>query len=228
MADTLAFVRRIIHRSFSQVRGDWRGFAMAFIVVAIPGILVDSLLSDREAVVASLPLGLFTAYVQLLLTFRTLHANGAAPPGYQTRDLTEARLPSVIAAGIFETLAVLLGLLLFVVPGIALMLLWSLTIPVLAAERLGATDAMRRSWGLARHALGRLLAIGMIFVLVVALAALMTAIIEVSIGEALWAYLLLGDVMLPIVTLFSAIVWTHAYLDLRTSEGPRNAPVYDD
>jgi hypothetical protein len=186
------------------------------------------MLDDRQAAVVSLPLGMFTTYVQLLLTFRSLHVNDAAPPGYRPRDLTEARLPSVIGAGIFEILAVLLGLLLFVVPGIVLMLLWSLTIPALAAERLGAINAMRRSWGLARHALGRLLAVGMIFVVVVALIMLMTAIIEVSIGERLWTYLLLGDIMLPFVILFSAIVWTHAYLDLRTGDGPRNAPVHDD
>lgn len=66
------------------------------------------------------------------------------------------RWPSLLGAVILVSLIVLVGYLLFVVPGVIWQLMFALTLPVLVVERCGVRRAMERSRELARGNLGKI------------------------------------------------------------------------
>ena len=215
MTEAIAFARRAFAEGAEYIRGD---LPMSLLVIGILATLsfsVDTFLPNPAAAAVNVGVSGLTVYLQILLTFRMLYANGAAPPGYTLAAKTEARVPSMIAVGFISGVAILLGLLVLVLPGLILMVFWSLTLPALAAERLGASDAMRRSWHLARPAFGCLALIGAVFVVAVALIFLMAVSVAYFVPHIGWLPTLITDVCFPIVILWSAPVWTAAYLELR-------------
>ncbi|AHE57505.1 glycerophosphoryl diester phosphodiesterase membrane domain-containing protein [Sphingomonas sanxanigenens] len=64
----------------------------------------------------------------------------------------------ILGLGILSGLAILLGFVLLVVPGIFLTVRWALSVPILVAEEVGPSDAMRRSWALTEGNFGPVLA----------------------------------------------------------------------
>jgi hypothetical protein len=92
---------------------------------------------------------------------------------YQTRAQDEAWRPAparlrecvgeVTAVWLIATLAVLAGLLLFVIPGLYLIAVWEVCVPVIVIERTGPLAALRRSRELIRghgwHVLGLIVAL---------------------------------------------------------------------
>ncbi|HZB24115.1 MAG TPA: glycerophosphoryl diester phosphodiesterase membrane domain-containing protein, partial [Gaiellaceae bacterium] len=62
----------------------------------------------------------------------------------------QPRLPAIIAAGLLAGLGIILGLILFVVPGLFLLTIWSLIIPAIVLEGKSAGDAFGRSRELVR------------------------------------------------------------------------------
>jgi len=63
---------------------------------------------------------------------------------------TRPRLPALIAAGIVAGLAIALGLLLLVVPGLFLLTRWALIPAVIVIEKRSAGESFDRSWQLTR------------------------------------------------------------------------------
>lgn len=59
-------------------------------------------------------------------------------------------LPSIIGAGLLAGIAIAIGLILLVIPGLFLATIWAVLIPVIVIERTGAIDAFRRSRALVR------------------------------------------------------------------------------
>ena len=126
-----------------------------------------------------------------------------------------ARFCSVLLISILVGLAVLVGLLLFVIPGIFLAVMFSVAIPALVVENRRGTDAMSRSWNLVKghfwHALG-------LIVLAFIIAAVVGGIIG-AIGGAIsdnwfvtWIFSSIAQI---IVAPFTALVSVLLYLDLR-------------
>ncbi|MEL7033133.1 MAG: hypothetical protein AAGL97_14810 [Pseudomonadota bacterium] len=61
------------------------------------------------------------------------------------------RYPAMLALTLLSGLGILVGVLLLVLPGLALAVLWAVAIPVLLAERVGPTDALRGSFDYIRR-----------------------------------------------------------------------------
>ena len=64
---------------------------------------------------------------------------------------TARRSPAILAAFVLIHLAELIGFVLLVIPGLMVMVLSSLTSPILALESSGPVESMRRSWSLVRR-----------------------------------------------------------------------------
>lgn len=71
----------------------------------------------------------------------------------------------IFAMSIVSTIAVGLGLILLVVPGVVLYLIWSVALPALVIERIGIFEALRRSAVLTKGAKWQILGISLIFLL---------------------------------------------------------------
>jgi hypothetical protein len=135
-----------------------------------------------------------------------------------------SRLIPLVAAYLAISIGVGLGLVALVVPGIFLAVKWSMTFPVIVAERAGAFQAMRRSWELTRgrwwRVCGALLVVVLIsfvlaFVILVAFGAAIAS--SDSISEALFAILITAATIGVLTVLYplTAAVVTVVYYDLR-------------
>ena len=136
--------------------------------------------------------------------------------------------PAFVGLTLVTSLAMSLGLLVLIVPGLVLWVLWSVTIPVLIQERNGIAGALHRSSRLTKDV--RWLVLALLLILLVA-GLVESAGVELVSGE--WqnsngaselrnptyvALLSAGDTML---SAFSATVIASLYVELRNSkEGP--------
>jgi hypothetical protein len=59
-------------------------------------------------------------------------------------------VPSLIGNGILKGIAVAIGLVLLIVPGLILLTIWAVTGPAIVVERQGVIDAFSRSWELVK------------------------------------------------------------------------------
>lgn len=110
--------------------------------------------------VAALVLAGLTVLVVSVLTWAILTGaiTRAAAGTFVGRDLRMdesyrygvARLGSIILIGVLVALAVLAGLIVFVIPGIFVLTRLSVSIPALVLEDRRGTDALRRSWNLVK------------------------------------------------------------------------------
>ena len=110
------------------------------------GLFVDALLP-------SLFVGLLNIIGLWLLQGAVTHAvaevyAGRAPTWQESLSTGFQRLPSLAGAVIMIGLGSLAGLVLCFLPGVWLYMMWFVTVPALVAERLGAWQAMSRSWDL--------------------------------------------------------------------------------
>jgi hypothetical protein len=161
-------------------------FMIIALLVGIPYILISfwtlASVGDMQAAAqtGSLPAGFWgmigIGMIVLLLTnvlsqsainygtFQDLRGQKASLGDSLSRGL--AMLPRVVVGAVLATLAVAIGSCLFVIPGLILLLMWWVFIPVVIVEGAGITDAFGRSraltkghrWGI----LGLLLIVGVI------------------------------------------------------------------
>lgn len=63
----------------------------------------------------------------------------------ETLNFTVSRLPSLLGAGIVTGILIVVGLICLVVPGIILAIMFSLVVPAIVIERVGALESLSRS-----------------------------------------------------------------------------------
>jgi hypothetical protein len=101
-----------------------------------------------------------------------------------------------------------IGLLLFIIPGVILALMWSVSMPALVVEDKGVFDSMSRSSELTKHnrmrILGVVLVVLAIYVVIVILGALLTAAIPVV---GIIALIVIGVLAYPYVAIISAVLY---------------------
>lgn len=125
------------------------------------------------------------------------------------------RFGSVLWISILVGLAVAVGLILFIIPGLIFLVMFAVAIPALVVENLRGTDSMSRSWNLVKghfwHAAG-------VVVLAFIIAAVVSGVIT-AIGGAIssnwfvsWIFQAIAQI---IVAPFAALVSVLLYLDLR-------------
>ena len=124
------------------------------------------------------------------------------------------RLPALIAAGVLAGLGILVGLILFIIPGLYLLTRWALIAPVVVLEKRSAGEAFTRSWELVKgHAwtvFGVIIVTGIGSAIVSGIIqGILRAILPDFLGD--W----LGAFAAHVVTApFVAIAWTMMYFQL--------------
>jgi hypothetical protein len=135
-----------------------------------------------------------------------------------------SRLLPLIVAYFVMSIAIGLGLVALLIPGIFLAIKWSMTFPAIVAERAGPFAAMGRSWDLTRghwwRTFGTLLVVLLIsfvlaFAILVALGAAVAS--SDSISEVAFAVLLTAVTIIVLAVLYplTASIVTVIYYDLR-------------
>ena len=137
----------------------------------------------------------------------------------ETFDAARPRLGSVIVGGILAALGIIVGLLLLIVPGLFLMTIWALIVPVIVLENRSAGESFSRSRELVRgHGWG-------VFGVIV-LTVLLLIGFEIVLGLILtpfadWLRGFISNIVSGTLTApFIAVVLTLLYFRLRGAKEP--------
>jgi hypothetical protein len=133
-------------------------------------------------------------------------------------------LGTLFVAGLLTGLGIALGFIALVIPGLFLLTRWILVTPAVVLERLGATDAMRRSWHLVRGHGWRVFAVILLTMLVSGIAQSVALAVFAFLPEFLQNWIG-GVVANSLVAPFVALSWTVMYFRLRGEPEPAAEPV---
>ena len=174
-------VGRVFERAFGAVKTNPAVIlGIALVVGAVPNLLVTvafsqlGAMSPQAMVTGAISPAAFFSVIIVSMVFSMVI--GALVQGALTRATVAAAegnrvsfgdslatglrvLLPLIGLAIISSIAVGFGFLLLIVPGVILMLMWSVAVPVLVAERKGVFDSLGRSSELTKGAKGRIFGI---------------------------------------------------------------------
>ena len=230
-------IGEILGAAFQLYRRHWRTLVAIAAVVVVPLTLLQygighwvrtngQQLQDQVEVSTSFwamaGASLLAALVGLLLyqvLTGAITRNIAAEVAGQDLDLEQsyrfgfARLGPILVVSILVGLATLLGLIVFIIPGIYIGVRLAVSIQALVVEDKRGTEAMRRSWDLVGghwwHAAFTMLVAGLI-------TAVVNAVITAPFSAGAWLLQAVAAAVATTVTLpYGALVGVLLYLDLR-------------
>jgi hypothetical protein len=235
-------IGELLSAAFQLYRRHWRTLMAIAAVVVVPLILLQygighwvrtngQQLQDSAAVSTSFwavaSASLLAALVALLLyqvltgaITRTIatEVTGQDLDVEQSYRFGFARLGPILVVSILVGLATLLGLIVFIIPGIYIAVRLAVSIQALIVEDRRGTEAMRRSWDLVGghwwHAAFTLLVAGLI-------TGVVNAVITAPFGAGAWLLQGIAAAVATTVTLpYGALVGVLLYLDLRARKEP--------
>jgi hypothetical protein len=230
-------IGEILSTAFQLYRRHWRTLLAIAAVVVVPLTLLQYLFQDlvhtqgettRNGIVETAPwavgiagllAALAAALMYLVLTGAITRAvaaevAGEDPSVEQSYRFGFHRLGPVLLVSVLVGLAILGGLILFVIPGIYIGVRLAVSVEALVVEGRRGTEAMGRSWGLVGghwwHAFGTLVVAGL-------LTGIVNAVITAPFGNTGWFVQGLVAAVATVVTLpYGALVGVLLYLDLRS------------
>lgn len=206
----------IFTAALNDIGNDIRRYAVFALAWGVVGGLAATYASRSGNPVTTLPLFI----ISILVTFHALRAKlGDAR--------VRPRFGSASAYIFLSSLAVGIGLLLLVVPGLILFARWVVGLPALFCEELSAPEAFSRSTSLTQGNRWRILGLGLLiwvpFLLVMMMAGGLSAAFA---GEQILDTLpfnMLTNLAAGCATLFASVCWTEAYLSLSGEEESSNS-----
>src|SRR5215211_6273981 len=230
-------IGEILSTAFQLYQRHWRTLLAIAAVVVVPFTLLQYLLGDQirtrgeetaNGVVietASWAVGIAGLVTALaaLLSFLVLtgaitravaaEVAGEDPSVEQSYRFGFHRLGSVLLVSVLVGLAIVGGLILFIIPGIYIGVRLCVSIEALVVEGRRGTEAMGRSWGLVSghwwHAFGTLVVGGL-------LTGIVNAVITTPFGNTSWFVQGLVAAVATVITMpYGVLVGVLLYLDLR-------------
>ena len=230
-------IGEILSTALQLCRRHWRTLLTIAAVVVVPITLLHYLLGDlvrtqgettRNGVVvetatwsvgiAGLVAALAGILMYLVLTGAITRAVAAEVAGQdpsveQSYRFGFHRLGSVLLVSVLVGLAIVAGLIVFIIPGIYIGIRLCVSIEALVVEGRRGTEAMGRSWGLVGghwwHAFGTVVVGGL-------LTGIVNAVITTPFGNTSWFVQAVAAAVATVITLpYSALVGVLLYLDLR-------------
>ena len=229
-------IGEILSTGFQLYRRHWRTLLAIAAVVVVPLTLLQYLFGDlvrtrgettRNGVVetaswsvgiAALLAALAGILMYLVLTGAITRAvaaevAGEDPSVEQSYRFGFHRLGSVLLVSVLVGLAIIGGLILFIIPGIYIGIRLCVSMEALVVEGRRGTEAMGRSWALVGghwwHAFGTLVVGGL-------LTGIVNALITAPFGDTSWFVQAVAAAVATVITLpYSVLVGVLLYLDLR-------------
>ncbi len=161
-------------------------------------------------------IGYFWVQAALVETVRDVRDGRADRTIGETFRAVQPRLPAAIAAGIVAAICIGIGLLLLIVPGLYLLTIWSMLIPVIVIEERRAGEAFTRSHDVVRGNGWSVFGLILVTFLIVAVASIVIRLVFTPLPDFLDAWL--GSLVAHSLTVpFAAAALTTAYFRLTQS-----------
>jgi hypothetical protein len=179
-------------------------------LLARPGGAMGSLLVSMVGGIVAVIFSALSQAVVVYATFQDLRGREVNPAESFTRGL--ARVLPAIATSVLEGIAIVIGLVLFVAPGLIALAAFAISLPVCVVERVGPVSSLSRSAELTRGHWWPILGVA---VSILAVSAIAGAAIQAALPKsglpvtiATWAWNVF-------VTAFSSVYAANLYHDLR-------------
>ena len=206
----------------------WQLFLTAFVVFVVldlVGALANVAAGDSVAAgvfwgviaLALSVIGYFWvegALVELVRDVRDGRADRGIP---ETFRAVQPRVPALIVAGLLAGLGIFIGLLLLVVPGLYLLTIWSMIVPVIVFEGRSAGESFSRSREVVRGRGWSVFGLIVVVFLLIAIASAIIRLIFAPLPEFLETWL--GSLIAHSLTVpFAAAALATAYFHLTASQ----------
>lgn len=225
----------ILGDAWNLYKGHWKTLApialVVYLILGLLGLLLGWLLGSLGVVIAALVSIVGTFWVQgaLVEAVRDVRDGKADLSLGETFRRVQPKLPTIIVAGLILGIAVAIGLVLLIVPGLYLLTIFSMVIPVIVLENRSAGDAFGRSRELVRGNGWNVFGVIALTFLVLIAAGILIGIATSPFDDEIQAFL--QDVISnTLVVPFVASAWTLMYFAL-AGEGTAAAeppPTYGD
>jgi hypothetical protein len=144
-----------------------------------------------------------------------------ASPGGLVRQVTPV-LATLIGAAIVAGIAVAVGFVFCILPGIALLTLWAVVAPAIVVERRGVFDALSRSWNLVKTNFWQTLAVIFVFwIITIVIGGIVDRIFD---SGALAIAVIVGWIVHFLLAPLSALASGILFFELRAVESGATAP----
>jgi hypothetical protein len=138
-------------------------------------------------------------------------------------SLFQSALPLVgplLGAGILAGIGITIGLVLLIVPGLILLTIWAVIVPVIVIERAGVLDSFGRSRELVRGNGWQVFGvIVVIFLLQIVVSGIVNAIVGGATDDSFVGYVISDLIVRMLVVPLSAVAATVMYVELRRLKG---------
>ena len=142
----------------------------------------------------------------------------------ETYQVVRPRLPALIVAGILAGIAIAIGILLFIIPGLFLLTIWSMIVPVIVLEGKSAGESFTRSREIVRGNGWNVFGLLVVTFLIIIVGGLVIQLIFAPLPDFLDVWL--GSLVAHSLTVpFAAAALATAYFRLTASEPSVAAPV---
>jgi hypothetical protein len=222
----------VLREAWALYRAHWRHFLplalVVYVILALISLVLAALLGWFGAVIGSLLgiVGVFWLQGALTEAVADVRDGRADLSIGETLQRVRPRVGTLIGAGLLAGLGIVVGLILVIVPGLYLLTIWSVIVPVIVLEGASIMDSFGRSRELVRGNGWNVFGVIALTILILIAASIVLAIL-VSVllnwlPESIRGYvqnLISNTLTAP----FIALAWTLMYYALRERE-PAPAP----
>jgi purine-cytosine permease-like protein len=219
----------IFGEAWDLYKRNWSHFAqialVVFVVVAVIGIVLALILSWLGVILGAIIsfVGWYWLQGALIEAVRDVRDGRTDLSVSETFSRVQPRLWSIIGAGILLGIAIGIGLLLLVVPGLILITIWIAVIPAIVLENRGIGEAFGRSRELVRGHGWQVFGVIVLTVILFLGLGLLLAVLLLPLED--WIADLVGDLVTNVlIGPYVAAVWTLVYYRLRGEEEPAVEP----
>ena len=219
----------VFGESWGLYKAHWRHFAvialLIYAVIALLTILLVALLGWLGALLAALVgiAGAFWLQGTLIEAVRDVRDGRADLSVGETFERVLPVLNRVVLAGILLGLAIGIGFLLLIVPGLVVLTLWIFVIPAIVLENRGVGESFGRSRELVRGNGWNVFGVIVLTFILLLGVSIALRLILVPLDD--WLASLVQQVVAnTLVAPFAIIVWTLSYYRLRALESSAPAP----
>jgi hypothetical protein len=204
-------------------KAHWRHLVpIAFVVYVLISLLILLLgtlgwLGALLGFVASIA-GIFWLQGALVLAVDDVRDGRADLSLTQTLDRVTPHLGTLVAAGLLAGIAIAIGLVLLIVPGLYLMTIWLVIVPAIMLENRGVSDSFSRSHDLVRGYGWSVFGVIVLTFLIFIGVGIVFGILDSAVDSA-WLSFVLNVILQTVTAPFLALAWTNTYYELRDLKG---------
>lgn len=220
----------VLGEAWGMFKAHWRHLVtialVVYLAVALVNLVLVALLTWVGAILGAIIslVALFWVQGALVRAVDDIRDGRADMSLGETFERVRPQLPAIIVGGLLAGLGIALGLVLLIVPGLILLTLWILIIPVIVLEGRSAGESFGRSRELVRGYGWSVFGVIVLTILVVIAFNIVLSILLLPVSD--WLQSFISNVVIgTVVTPFVVLTWTTLYYRLRAAkEAPAETP----